>query len=392
MCFYARRMQTTSRRLDGLGTTIFAEMSRLAAETGAVNLGQGFPDTDGPGDVIDAAASAMRDGANQYAPGRGIAELRHAIAAHQSDNWGLRVEPDAEVVVTTGATEAIAGAMLGLLNPGDEVIVLEPYYDSYVAMIQMAGAVRRPVTLHPPEFRPDIEEMRAAVTSRTRMVLLNSPHNPTGMVLTAAELDAIARIAIDHDLVVVSDEVYEHLTFDTPHIPIASRPGMGERTVTISSAGKTFSFTGWKIGWATGPAQLVSSVAGATQFLSFTSGAPLQPAIAHALRHHGAGYFNEFQERMRQQRDLLGDGLRDTGMTVYQPQGTYFITSDIRPLGFDDGLEFCRQLPERCGVVAVPTQVFYDDVQAGQPLVRWAFCKRPEVLAEAARRLRVLAK
>lgn len=385
-------MQTSSRRLDGLGTTIFAEMSRMAAETGAVNLGQGFPDTDGPDDVINAAVSAMRDGANQYAPGRGIADLRHAIAAHQFDNWGLRVDPDTEVVVTTGATEAIAGAMLGLLDPGDEVIVLEPYYDSYVAMIQMAGAVRRPVTLHPPDFRPDIEQMRAAVTPRTRMILLNSPHNPTGMVLTAAELDAIAQIAIDHDLVVVSDEVYEHLTFDTPHIPIASRAGMGERTVTISGAGKTFSFTGWKIGWATGPAGLVSSVAGATQFLTFTSGAPLQPAIAHALSRHGADYFTAFRKRMRQQRDLLADGLRATGMTVYQPQGTYFITSDIRPLGFDDGLEFCRQLPERCGVVAVPTQVFYDDVQAGRPLVRWAFCKQPDVLTEAARRLSVLAR
>ena len=385
-------MQTTSRRLDGLGTTIFAEMSRMAADTGAVNLGQGFPDTDGPEDVIDAAVSAMHGGANQYAPGRGIADLRHAIAAHQFDNWGLRVDPDSEVVVTTGATEAIAGAMLGLLDPGDEVIVLEPYYDSYVAMIQMAGAVRRPVTLHPPDFRPDIEQMRAAVTPRTRMILLNSPHNPTGMVLTAAELDAIAQIAIDHDLVVVSDEVYEHLTFDTPHIPIASRAGMGERTVTISGAGKTFSFTGWKIGWATGPAGLVSSVAGATQFLTFTSGAPLQPAIAHALSRHGADYFTAFRKRMRQQRDLLADGLRATGMTVYQPQGTYFITSDIRPLGFDDGLEFCRQLPERCGVVAVPTQVFYDDVQAGRPLVRWAFCKQPDVLTEAARRLSVLAR
>ena len=385
-------MQTSSRRLDGLGTTIFAEMSRMAAETGAVNLGQGFPDTDGPDDVINTAVSAMRDGANQYAPGRGIADLRHAIAAHQFDNWGLRVDPDTEVVVTTGATEAIAGAMLGLLDPGDEVIVLEPYYDSYVAMIQMAGAVRRPVTLHPPDFRPDMEQMRAAVTPRTRMILLNSPHNPTGMVLTAAELDAIAQIAIDHDLVVVSDEVYEHLTFDTPHIPIASRAGMGERTVTISSAGKTFSFTGWKIGGATGPAGLVSSVAGATQFLTFTSGAPLQPAIAHALSRHRADYFTAFRQRMRQQRDLLADGLRATGMTVYQPQGTYFITSDIRPLGFDDGLEFCRQLPERCGVVAVPTQVFYDDVQAGRPLVRWAFCKQPDVLTEAACRLSVLAR
>lgn len=385
-------MQTTSTRLQGLGTTIFAEMTRLAADTQAINLGQGFPDTDGPADVIEASVSALRGGCNQYAPGRGTAELRTAIAEHQRDQWGMDIDPERNVVVTTGATEAIAGALLGLLNPGDEVVVLEPYYDSYVAMIQMAGAIRRPVTLRPPDFRPNLDELRAAVNSRTRMLLLNSPHNPTGAVLTRDELSAIAEIASSHDLVVVADEVYEHLTFDVPHVPMATLPGMAERTLTISSAGKTFSFTGWKVGWATGPEALVDAATGAKQFLSFTSGAPLQPAIAHALRQYGTEYFEAYRAGMRQRRDLLCAGLESVGMTVYPPQGTYFVTSDISPLGFDDGLEFCRRLPELCGVVAVPAQVFYDDVSQGRTLVRWAFCKRPEVLSDTCERLRPLAR
>lgn len=380
-------MQNASSRIHGLGTTIFAEMSQLAAETDSVNLGQGFPDTDGPPEIVEAAVTALQSGSNQYAPGRGIAELREAIARHQQTHWGLTVDPQTEVVVTTGATEAIAGALLGLLDPGDEVIVLEPYYDSYVAMIQMAGAVRRPITLQPPDFRPRIDDMRDAVNTRTRMILLNSPHNPTGTVLTGDELNEIAQIAIDNDLVVVTDEVYEHLTFDVPHIPIASLPGMPERTLTISSGGKTFSFTGWKVGWASGPAPLVDATTTAKQFLTFTSGAPLQPAIAHALNNCGRDYFDAFRAGMRQQRDLLSDGLDAAGLTVYRPQGTYFVTTDIRPLGYEDGVEFCRQLPGMCGVVAVPTQVFYDDPELGRPLVRWAFCKRPEVLTEACHRL-----
>ncbi|KQX76349.1 aminotransferase [Aeromicrobium sp. Root472D3] len=367
-------------------------MSALAARTGAVNLGQGFPDTDGPDDVVDRAVDALRSGRNQYAPGAGVPELRAAIAAHQGRFYGLTVDPDDEVAVTTGATEAIAAALLGLVDPGDEVVVLEPYYDSYVAMIQMAGAVRRPVTLRAPDFRLPVDELRAAVTPRTTAILLNSPHNPTGTVLDRAELEAVASLAIEHDLVVISDEVYEHLTFDgVPHVPIATLPGMAERTLTISSGGKSFSFTGWKIGWATGPAPLVRAVLGAKQFLTFTSGSPLQPAIAHALDADD-DYFAAFTQRLQSQRDLLSAGLADIGFDVFVPQGTYFATTDIRPLGFDDGIDFCRSLPERAGVVAVPQQVFHDDVEAGRPLVRWAFCKRPEVIADALERLGALRR
>jgi N-succinyldiaminopimelate aminotransferase len=313
----------------------------------------------------------------------------------------LEFDPATEVVVTTGATEAIAGALLGLVDPGDEVIVLEPYYDSYVAMIQMAGGVRRPVTLRAPDFRLPIEELRAAVTPRTTAILLNTPHNPTGSVLTEDELRAVAAVSIEHDLVVISDEVYEHLTFGVPHIPIATLPGMRERTLTISSGGKSFSFTGWKIGWATGPAELVAATMGAKQFLSYVSGAPFQPAIATALGSD-ASYFDDFRAGMQAQRDQLCDGLAALGFNVFVPDGTYFATTDIRPLGFEDGMEFCRRLPELVGVVAIPHQVFYDPSlprerevppgsgtgdSPGRPLVRWAFCKRPEVIDEALRRL-----
>ena len=383
-------MKVTSARLDELGTTIFAEMSALALRTGSINLGQGFPDTDGPNDVIEAAVSALRSGHNQYTAGLGIAPLLEAVAAHQDRWYGLNLDPATEVVVTTGATEAIAAALLGLVDPGDEVIVLEPYYDSYVAMIQMAGGVRRPVTLRAPGFRLPVDELRAAVTPRTTAILLNSPHNPTGTVLTRAELDAVASVALEHDLVVISDEVYEHLTFDAPHIPIATLPGMRDRTLTISSGGKSFSVTGWKVGWASGPAELVAAVMGAKQFLTYMSGAPLQPAIAHALGS-GEEYFTEFRAGMQAQRDQLCDGLDALGFKVFVPGGTYFATTDIRPLGFDDGLDFCRRLPELAGVVAIPHQVFYDDVEAGRPLVRWAFCKRPEILSEALARLRRIA-
>ncbi len=383
-------VKSHSTRLDGLGTTIFAEMSALALRTGAVNLGQGFPDTDGPTTIIDRAVDALRGGRNQYAPGIGVPELRAAIADHQKRWYGLVVDPDTEVAVTTGATEAIAAAVLGLVDPGDEVVVLEPYYDSYVAVIQMAGGVRRPVTLRAPDFRLPIEELRAAVTPRTTAILLNSPHNPTGTVLTRAELAAVADVAREHDLVVISDEVYEHLTFEVEHVPIATLPGMADRTLTISSGGKTFSFTGWKIGWASGPSDLVTAMLGAKQFLSYTSGAPLQPAIATAL-HLGDDYFDSFRARMQAQRDQLCEGLGAIGFDVFVPDGTYFATTDIRPLGFDDGLEFCRGLPERVGVAAIPHQVFYDHEEAGRPLVRWAFCKKPDVLEEAVQRLRVLA-
>ena len=384
-------IKTSSARIGGLGTTIFAEMSALALRTGAINLGQGFPDTDGPTSIIDAAADAMRQGHNQYAPGIGIPALRHAIADHQKRWYGLEVDPDTEVAVTTGATEAIAAALLGLVDPGDEIIALEPYYDSYVAGIQMAGGVRKPVTLRAPDFRLPIDELRAAVTPRTTAILLNTPHNPTGTVLDADELAAIAAVAIDNDLIVISDEVYEHLTFDgVTHTPIASLPGMAERTLTVSSSGKTFSLTGWKIGWVTGPAALVKAMMTAKQFMTYTSGAPFQPAIAEALAY-GPDYFDGFIHGMRDQRDLLCSGLRDIGFEVYVPAGTYFVTTDIRPLGFEDGVEFCRMLPERAGVVAIPHEVFWDDKAAGRPLVRWAFCKRQDVIAAALDRLSVLS-
>lgn len=384
-------MKIQSARLDGLGTTIFAEMSALALRTGSINLGQGFPDTDGPDDVIEAAVGALRGGHNQYTAGLGIAPLREAIAAHQARWYDLHLDPDTEVVVTTGATEAIAGALLGLVDPGDEVIVLEPYYDSYVAMIQMAGGVRRPVTLREPDFRLPVDELRAAVSPRTTAILLNSPHNPTGTVLRREELETVAAIAVEHDLVVISDEVYEHLTFGVPHIPMASLRDMRDRTLTISSGGKSFSVTGWKVGWATGPAELVAAVMGAKQFLSYMSGAPLQPAIAHALGS-GETYFTALRAGMQAQRDQLCEGLDALGFKVFVPEGTYFATTDIRPLGFDDGLDFCRRLPEVAGVVAIPHQVFYDDVEAGRPLVRWAFCKRPEIISEALERLQRITR
>ena len=376
-----------AQRVRGLGTTIFAEMSELARRTGAVNLGQGFPDTDGPPEVIAAAVQALHSGHNQYAPGPGVPALRAAIADHQRRHYGLELDPQREVVVTTGATEAVAAALLGLVDPGDEVVVLEPYYDSYVAGIQMAGGLRRPVTLRAPDFRLDIDELRAAVTPRTRLVLLNSPHNPTGTVLTRTELDAVAEVAVEHDLVVVTDEVDEHLTYDdVEHVPIATLPGMAERTVTISSAGKTFSFTGWKVGWATGPAHLVGAVLAAKQYLTFTSGAPLQPAVALALGLPDRVLVDVAVDLQRR-RDLLCGGLSSLGLTVFVPAGTYFATTDVASLGYADGTAFCLDLPGRAGVVAIPQQVFYDDADAGRSLVRWAFCKRDDVLHEALDRL-----
>jgi N-succinyldiaminopimelate aminotransferase len=383
-------MHPLATRLQGLGTTIFAEMSALALRTGSINLGQGFPDADGPESVLEAAVKALRGGRNQYAPGIGVPELRTAIAEHQQRFYGLAVDPDTEVVVTTGATEAIAAALLGLVDPGDEVIALEPYYDSYAACIAMAGGVRVPVTLRPPGFRLDTDALRAAVTARTKVILVNSPHNPTGMVLHDDELRDIADVACEHDLVVVTDEVYEHLTYDdVRHVPLASLDGMRERTMTISSGGKTFSFTGWKVGWASGPADLVRATLTAKQFLTFTSAAPLQPAIAEALAL-GDDYYDDFRLTLQGKRDRLSDGLRALGFDVFVPAGTYFVTTDIRPLGFDDGVDFCLRLPERCGVVAIPHEVFYDDKQAGKPLVRWAFCKQDNVLDAAIDRLQRL--
>ena len=379
-----------ARRLHGLGTTIFAEMSALAVATGSVNLGQGFPDTDGPAEVLEAAVTAIRTGANQYPPGPGIPALRQAIAAHQQRFYALDVDPDTEVLATTGATEAIAAAMLALIEPGDEVVALEPYYDSYAATIAMAGGVRVPVTLEPPAYALDVERLRAAVTGRTRLILLNTPHNPTGAVLGPDDLRALAAVAAERDLLVVTDEVYEHMTYDgVPHVPLATLPGMRARTLTISSAGKTFAVTGWKVGWAVGPAELVAAVRTAKQFLTYVSGAPFQPAIAAALSL-GDDYYAALRNGLQAKRDRLCEGLAGVGFEVYAPLGTYFVTVDIRPLGWDDGVAFCRELPRHCGVVAVPCQVFYDDPAKARHLVRFAFCKRDDVLDEALRRLSAL--
>jgi N-succinyldiaminopimelate aminotransferase len=376
----------TAHRLDGIPPTIFTTMSALAIRTGAVNLGQGFPDADGPASLLEAARAAIASGANQYAPGPGVPALRQAIARHQQRHYRLDLDPDTEVLVTTGCTEAIAAALLGLVDPGDEVVVLEPYYDSYVAMIQMAGGVRRPVTLRSPAFRLDADELRAAVTPRTRFVLLNSPHNPTGTVLTRAELQAVADVALEHDLVVITDEVYEHLTFDDhEHVPLATLPGMFERTLTLSSAGKSYSVTGWKVGWVTGPAPLVAATLAAKQWLTFTSGSPLQPAVAQALDEE-PDWPRALAASLQERRDLLCDGLEKLGLDVARPEGTYFALSDISSLGWADGMEFCLALPERAGVVAIPTQPFHDS-DAGDQLVRWAFCKEPAVIEEGLRRL-----
>ncbi|WP_405015456.1 pyridoxal phosphate-dependent aminotransferase [Kitasatospora sp. NBC_01539] len=379
-----------NRRLEGLGTTIFAEMSALATATGSINLGQGFPDTDGPREIAEAAARAVLDGhGNQYPPGPGIPELRTAVAEHQQRFHGLAYDPDTEVLVTAGATEAIAAALLALLEPGDEVIAFEPFYDSYAACIAMAGAVRVPLTLRAPSFRPDLDELRALITPRTRLLLINTPHNPTGTVLTPEELAAIAALAVEHDLLVVADEVYEHLVYTGAHHPIAALPGMRERTVSISSAGKTFSFTGWKVGWVTASPDLVAAVRTAKQYLTYVSAGPFQYAVAEALRLPDA-YFDTLRADLLRKRDLLADGLAAAGFRVFNPEGTYFVTTDITPLGEKDGLEFCRSLPARCGVVAIPNVVFYDDTEAGRSLVRFAFCKRDDVLAEAAARLQRL--
>ncbi|QNP74243.1 pyridoxal phosphate-dependent aminotransferase [Streptomyces roseirectus] len=378
-------------RLANAGTSIFAEMSGLAAETGSINLGQGFPDTDGPAEIARAAADAVLAGrGNQYPPGRGIPELREAVAQHQKRFYGITLDPGAEVLVTAGATEAIAAALLALIEPGDEVIAFEPTYDTYAACVAMAGGRHVAVPLRPPGFRPDLEALRAAVTPRTRILLLNSPHNPTGAVLTREELAFVADLAVERDLLVISDEVYEHLVYDVEHVPVSTLPGMRERTLTISSGGKTFSFTGWKVGWVTGPADLVSAVLTAKQFLTYVSSGPFQYAIAEALRLPD-DYFDGLRRELRHKRDLLSDGLRSAGFTVYPPDGTYFVTTSIQGLGDTngaDGLEFCRNLPRRCAVAAIPNQVFYQSPDAeARSLVRFAFCKRTDVLTEAVNRL-----
>ncbi len=378
-------------RMRGFGETIFAEMSALATRTGAINLGQGFPDTDGPAEVLNAAKAAIDSGtANQYPPGIGVAELRHAIADHQQRFWGLSFDPDTEVLVTAGASEALAAAIMALCEAGDEVVTFEPWFDLYSAAIALAGAKKKVVTLRPPDYGFDPAELTAAVTERTRLILLNSPHNPTGKVFSRSELECIAKLAIERDLIVVTDEVYEHLVFDGEHIPIATLPGMADRTVTISSGGKTFAVTGWKIGWVCAKPELLDAVRTVKQFLTFVSGGPFQYAIAVGLAL-GNDFFASQAKDLQQKRDYLCDGLAAAGFEVFKPAGTYFVTTDITSVGYQDGVEFCRQLPELCGVAAVPNVVLYDNEHEGRSLVRFAFCKRSEVLEEAVSRLAALA-
>lgn len=377
-------------RMRGFGTTIFTQMSALAAATGAINLGQGFPDEDGPDSVLDVAVAAIRAGDNQYPPLPGVVDLRHAIVRHQELRYGLTLDADTDVLVTMGATEAIAASVLALCEPGDEVVFFEPYYDSYAAVVALAGATRRTSVLRFPDFALDEASLRAAFSARTRMVVLNTPHNPTGKVFTRAELETVAALAIEHDAIVVADEVYEHLLYDgANHVPIATLPGMAERTVTIGSAGKTFATTGWKIGWVTGPAALVAAVRTVKQFLTFAGGTPFQPAVAAGLALP-AVTFTDYAAGLAAKRDVLLAGLAAAGMPASRPAGTYFVIADARPVGGADAVRFCLDLPGRVGVVGIPVSAFCDDEQAAAGLVRFAFCKRMPVVEEAARRLATL--
>ena len=371
------------------GETIFAEMSALAVKTGAINLGQGFPDTDGPQEIAELAITAIRDGHNQYPPGLGIKKLRDAISHHQMRFYGLEFDPETEVLVTAGATEAIAASLLAICEHGDEIITFEPYYDSYAASIALAGGVRRVVTLNTPEYTFSIDDLEKLINGKTKAILLNSPHNPTGKVFTHNELSQIANLCIEHDLVAICDEVYEHLVFEGEHIPLIQYPGMRDRTIQISSAGKTFSFTGWKIGWVCAQPALLDTVRTAKQFLTYVNGAPFQHAIAEAL-NLSDHYFDNFLEDMRVKRDCLSQGLEKAGLTTFTPQGTYFVTADIEKLGYKDGKQFCLDLPVQCGVVAVPNVVFYDNKDLGSTLIRFAFCKKLDVLEEAVERLQTI--
>ena len=375
---------------DGsVAPTIFAEMSAAAARTGAINLGQGFPDEDGPSEVLDAAREAIARGANQYPPGRGIPDLLAAISEHQRRFYGLEVDPAREVIVTAGATEALTATLLALIDgPDDEVVVFEPYYDSYAAAVALAGARLRTVPLRAPDFQPDLDQLAEAVTDRTRIILINDPHNPTGAVFDRAVLTEVVRLAELHDAIIVTDEVYEHLAFRAPHTPVATLPGGAERTLTISSAGKTFSATGWKIGWVHGPADLITAVLTVKQYLTYVNGSPFQPAIAVGLRLSD-DYFTGAAATLEAKQEILGSGLRAAGFTVHPPQGGYFTVADASTLGGADAAQFCRELPERAGVVAIPLTAFVSEDRRGDyaGLVRFAACKKVAVLEEAASRL-----
>jgi len=385
------RLPYLTSRLQGFGTTVFTEITELAQRHDAINLGQGFPNFDGPDFVKEAAVAAIRDGHNQYCRMSGIPELNRAVARHQKRFYGLDYDPDAEVTVYNGATEAICATLQALCETGDEVVCFEPFYDSYRAAVAMAGAVDRLVTLRWPDFRYDFGELERAVTPKTRALLLNTPHNPTGKVFAREELEHVAALASERDLVVIADEVYEHLVYDGEHLPIATLPGMRERTVTISSTGKTFSFTGWKIGYTCAPRPITAALRTAHQFITFCNSAPFQPAMARALDADDA-YYRQLLADYRERRDRLCQGLAAAGFGVRQPAGTYFALADIRPLGWDDDVEFCRMLPERAGVAAIPPTAFYVDKEAGRHLARFAFCKTLDLLDEAVRRLRMLTE
>jgi len=374
-----------------LGVTIFEEMTTLAVRTGAINLGQGFPDEDGPAEIKAAAQAAIASGANQYAPGKGILPLREAISAHQQRFYGLAPDPETEIIVTTGATEAIAASLLALVGHGDEVLTFEPFYDSYGAVIGLAGATHVTAPLLAPDFMPDMAALEAAFSSRTKVVLINNPHNPTGAVFPREVLQRVVELAARHDAVIITDEVYEHLTFGERHIPVATLPGAAGRTVTISSAGKTFSFTGWKIGWLSGPEHLVSAIRTVKQFLSYSSGTPFQGAIAVGLALPD-DFYTGISETLRRKRDILSEGLKAAGLDVFTPQGTYFVNVDTAPLGISDSVDLARRLPDLVGVAAIPVPVFChpEGAERTRSLLRFAFCKKTEVLEEAASRLATL--
>jgi N-succinyldiaminopimelate aminotransferase len=373
-------------RLRRIPPSVFGQIAAVQIRTGAIHFGQGFPDREGPAGAIKAVADALRSGQNQYAAARGEHALREAIADHQRHYYGLTWDPATEVVVTTGASEAIAAALLGIVEPGDEIVVLEPYYDAYAAGIEMVGAVRRPALLAAPDFRVTEPSVRAAVTTRTRAVIVNSPHNPTGRTLTRDELGVIARVAAEHDLIVITDEVYEHITYDgRQHVPFSTQPGMRDRTLTISSSAKSFSFTGWKVGWVTGPEALVSAVFAAKQWLTYSTNAPAQAGIAVALTKH-RDYLDGLSGELQESRDLLCDGLAAAGLRVFVPEGTYFALTDVEALGWDNALQFCLALPERAGVIALPVNGFYDHPD-GRYMVRWTCCKERGLTEQGLRRL-----
>ena len=374
---------------DGsIASTIFAEMSALALATNAINLRQGFPDEDGPREVLDAASEAIKNGQNQYPPGIGIPQLRHAIADHQRRFYGLEYDPDREVLVTAGATEALAATLLALVEPGDEVVTFEPFYDAYGALIGLAGGTHVTVQLRAPDFTPDLDELTAKVTDKTKVILVNNPHNPTGATFDEQTLRTIVELAERHGAYIVTDEVYEHLRFETPHTPIASIPGASDRTISISSGGKTFATTGWKIGWVMAKPELITAILAVKQFLTYVNGAPFQPAIAVGLGLPDT-FFETAAATLKAKRDLLSAGLSTAGFDVFPSRGSYFVVADAAPLGFPDAVEFCRELPHRAGVVAIPLSAFYSDANRHQArsLVRFAFCKKVDVLERASAQL-----